>query len=170
MPNYFNLDWEVAGERQIARRFAHLAIAITNFRKPLARMARDVIYPEIKNQFGSEGDPDWSALSKRYAAWKQRHHPGKPKLVITGKLRASLTGRKATGSIYQLTKEQLVIGTSLKTPDGDWNLGRIHQEGAPRASIPARPMMRLRASAQTQAVQIFADWLYQEGRRAEVGL
>lgn len=170
MPESFNLNWEIAGERQLARRFTHLALAPTNFKKPLARMARDVIYPEIRHQFESEGNPGWAALSAHYRSWKALHYPGKPKLVATGKLKASLTNRKAAGAIYRLTKEELVIGTNLKTPDGEWNLGLIHQLGAPRASIPARPMMRLRASAQTQAVMIFSEWLYAEGRRAEVGL
>lgn len=165
----FNLNWEIAGEKQLARRFTHLALALTNFKKPLARLARDVIYPEIRHQFAGEGDPGWAALSARYKSWKQLHHPGQPKLVATGALKASLTNRKAPGAIYRLTKEELVIGTGLKTPDGKWNLGLLHQLGAENANVPARPMMRLRASAQTQAVMIFSQWLSDEGRRAEVG-
>lgn len=165
----FDLNWTVAGERQLARRFTVLAMNLSNYARPLARMARDVIYPEIRHQFQSEGDPQWDALSAAYRRWKALHYPGKQILQATGALLASLTNRRAPHAIYSLTKTMLVIGTDLRTPDGDWNIGLLHQLGAPRASLPARPMLRLRASAQTRAVEIFARWLWEEGRHAEVG-
>jgi phage gpG-like protein len=166
----FDLNWTIAGERQLARRFTRLAMTLSNYARPLARMARDVIYPEIRHQFQAEGDPGWDPLSAAYAAWKARKYPGKPKLQATGALLASLTNRRAKHAIYTLTKDELIIGTSLRTPDGEWNLGLLHQLGAPKAKLPARPMMRLRESAQTRAVEIFARWLWEEGQHAEVGV
>jgi phage gpG-like protein len=170
MPDTFDLNWEIAGERQLAARFTRLAVTFTDFRRPLARMARDVIIPEIRHQFESEGDPAWVALSAAYQRWKDKHYPGQPKLQRTGALRASLLNRRAAGAIYRLTKTELVIGTALQTPDGKWNLGLIHHLGADRVPIPARPIMRLRASAQTEAVIIFSRWLWEEGRAHEVGV
>lgn len=171
MNTALELRWEVAGEVQLARRLQHLALAVTNFRKPLARLARDVIYPEIRHQFDSEGDPDWADYqSDAYRRWKERTHEGAPKMVLTGALRKSLVSRQGDQAIYRLSQEELVVGTGLTTPDGKWNLGLIHQLGTRDGRIPARPLMRLRSAAQTRAVVIFSDWLYQEGRRAEVGL
>jgi phage gpG-like protein len=170
MPDTFQLRWEIAGQVQLSRTFTRLAATLTDFRKPLRRMYKEVILPEIKEQFEAEGAPAWPELSPAYAARKARRHPGKPKLVVSGALMGSLTQKTARGAIFNLTKEQLEVGTDLTTPDGKWSLGRIHQEGAPRASVPARPMLRLRPEAQTRAVEIFAAWFYEEGRRLGVGL
>ena len=164
MDNTYQVRWEIAGDVQLARTFVRLGVVLQDFREPLRRIADELIYPEIKHQFAAEGDTIWPAYrSAAYAAFKRRI--GKPKLVVTGALQRSLTTKRARGSVYRLTKELLEIGTQLQTPDGQWNLGLIHQKGAPRANIQARPMMRLRRSAQTKAVEIFTSWFRSEGRR-----
>ena len=168
MPTY-TISWEIAGEVQLSRTLTRLAIDLHDFRVPLKQVGKEVVYPEIRNQFGKEGDPGhWPRLSPGYARWKARHHIGAPMLVASGALRASLTFAGAPGAIYDLTKEQLTIGTSLQTPGGKWNLGLIHQQGAPRAHIPARPMLKRRVAAQGRAVTIFSDWFAEMGRKAEV--
>lgn len=165
MSDNYELRWEVAGAVQLSRTFTRLGAVLRDFRRPLRRLAREVIYPEIKHQFETEGNPAWPPLSPGYARRKALKYPGRPKLVASGALRKSLVNRNATGSIYTLTKEYLEIGTSLKTPNKRWNLGLIHQLGAPRAKVPARPMLRLRPEAQTQAVVIFHEWFREQGRR-----
>ena len=168
MPTY-TISWEIAGEVQLSRTLTRLALDLHDFREPLKRVGKEVVYPEIKHQFDVEGDPTkWPALSPGYARWKARHYPGVPMLTAKGGLRRSLTYKGAPGAIYDLTKEQLAIGTSLQTPGGKWNLGLIHQLGAPRAHIPARPMLKLRVAAQGRAVAIFSDWFVEMARRAEV--
>ncbi len=169
MNDTYELRWEIAGQVQLSRTFTRLAAQLTDFRKPLRRMYEEVILPEIRAQFAAEGLPPWPKLSDAYAARKAREHGAKPKLVVSGALMASLTDRGAPGAVFRLTREQLTVGTALATPDGKWSLGRIHQEGAPRANVPERPMLRLRPEAQTRAVEIFAHWFAEEGRRLGVG-
>jgi len=111
MSDNYELRWEVAGTVQLSRTFTRLGAVLRDFRRPLGRLAREVIYPEIKHQFETEGNPAWPPLSPGYARRKALKYPGRPKLVASGALRKSLVNRNATGSIYTLTKEYLEIGT-----------------------------------------------------------
>ena len=163
------IKWSIGGVTQLRRRLHGLALSLSDFTEPLRQVGAQVIYPEIVHQFRRQGQPRWQSLQERYAARKRRKYGDKPILQATGALMASLTDPQAAGAIYELDPLKLTIGTSLTTPGGKWNLGLIHQEGAERASIPARPMLRLRPSAQTRAVGIFHRWFLGQGKEHGVG-
>lgn len=159
----YEIRWEVVGETQLRRRLSGIALQLTDYREPLQQLADEVIYPEIRQQFEAQGNPPWPSLTSRYAARKARQYPGAGILVRTGDLKRSLTTKRARGSIYSLTEHQLVIGSRLRTPGGRWNLGLLHQKGAPRAKLPARPPLRLTPQKQFRAVEIFHRWLLARG-------
>lgn len=69
----------------------------------------------------------WDPLSPGYAAWKARHYPGRPILVRTGALYASLTTKL---DVLQVGPTRMVAGSSS-------TYGRYHQTGA--GPLPARP-------------------------------
>jgi phage gpG-like protein len=88
-----------------------------------------------KKQFAQEGGytnrSRWSPLSPRYAAWKQRHYPGKPILQLTGALFNSLTRRPF--GVEEITAHTMVIGTDVP-------YAKYHQVGGP-PYLPARPII-----------------------------
>jgi phage gpG-like protein len=150
------LTYTVADTVQLDRALNRIAIQVDDFTRPLEQSS-DIIYAETKHQFETEGSPDWEPLSEAYARRKARKFPGQPILRATNRLMQSLINAGAEGAIHTLTKTLLVIGSSLQV--GKWNLGLIHQKGAPRASIPAREMLRLRPSARTRIILAFRDHL-----------
>lgn len=71
----------------------------------------------------------WRPLSAGYAAWKQKHFPGRPILVRTGDLKASMTQEGAAGNITVIGKTGAVFGTSI-------SYGIYHDDGG--SKIPRR--------------------------------
>jgi len=65
-------------------------------------------------QFGSEGGlaGGWAALSLAYAAWKEEHYPGRPIGVLTGALRASMTGAKGYSEMIGRDEASFGMDTS----------------------------------------------------------
>lgn len=96
-------------------------LASLDFRKPVG--SRPSLWTRIhvafgtaeREQFDSRGAKGsrgaWAPLSPRYVAWKNLHYPGRPLMVATGAMRASLLG--VTGdSIYKTTADTLEMGTT----------------------------------------------------------
>jgi len=171
MPELF-LHIEVAGATQLDSMLPRIALELTDFSEPL-RETGQAIYDDIAKEFADEGQtkqPEWPEYGEFYGPWKAKHHPGKPMLEITGALRRSLTGSSAPGSIHDVSSHTLTIGTSLTTPGGKWNLGLIHQLGAPDAPhpIPARPMIRLSEATNLRIRMIFQAWLQRKAAEADV--
>lgn len=88
-----------------------------------------------RKQFGSEGSylgpRQWTPLKPAYAAWKQRHYPGKPILQLTGRLFNSLTQRPF--AVERITKDSMTIGTDVP-------YAKYHQLGGP-PFLPKRPII-----------------------------
>jgi len=72
-----------------------------------------------------------AALSDSYREWKERNYPGRPIMVLTGKLRKSMTGGEGGMSTYgRLGREwYLKIGTTVKSGD-NYDYPLAHQEGS----------------------------------------
>lgn len=83
----------------------------------------------FKNLGGAHGK--WKPLSEDYAAWKQRHYPGKPLMVLNGDLKNSLT-KKDDNNIYDPSYSnnifRLVLGSQIE-------YGIFHQVGAGRLPV-----------------------------------
>ena len=91
----------------------------------------------MREQFRTEGryfNTPWRPLSPAYAAWKQRHYPGRGILIAEGDLRrgASLPERRATPRSLTLTIRWDKGGQTL---DPNW-----HQRGNTQG-MPARPLL-----------------------------
>lgn len=144
-----HLRFQVADKVLLDRALPRIAIELDDW-TPALEASSDIIYAEISHQFSAQGQPPWAPLSRSYAARKARKFPGKPLLRATDGLYESLTIPGAAGNVHQITKDTLVIGSSLMV--GKWNLGLLHDKGAPNASLPARPIMRFRREARTAIV------------------
>jgi len=93
-----------------------------------------------KRSFDTQGESTgkkWAALSPAYLAWKKRHFPGRPILVLTGALRLALTER-GPGWFQKSEKKDLEAGLDPNTPVG--KIGEWHAFGTD--TMPARPPVR----------------------------
>lgn len=120
----------------------------------------ETLFHQIEaRQFGSQGGrggSPWQPLSKAYAKWKTLKFPGKPLLVLTGKLKASLTGRSAD-SIHDAQKDSLTLGSSLA-------YGDYHQRGTRK--MPARPPIVITTSDLGQFARRMTKRMETVGQRA----
>jgi phage gpG-like protein len=164
-----DLSWQVSGEAQFHERFDRIERAFDDLREPLTDIM-GVVEEEAAHQFRTEGEPAWAKLREPYATRKRRRWGATGILVASGALRASLTNRHARGAIFEVTRTSMRRGTSLTVGSKHkWNLGLIHQLGAPRVrtadgkGLPKRPPLRLRATAQRKMSKIIVDWLYRKG-------
>lgn len=151
----FYLHAEVEGKRQLSRALEIISDNIQDFTPAFEEMEMD-FYQTQQRVFLREGSFEglsaWAALSPRYAAWKRQHFPGRGILELTGELRASLTRPSAPGSIRVINPDWMEIGTKVRTPDGRYNLGLLHQRGTSR--MPARPPLRLTKNQRKRWVSI----------------
>lgn len=158
----FSVD--VAGEIQIKRRFEGLIGNIEDLTPALERIANH-FQAHIEKVFETEGGATrggaWKPLSKPYAARKAKTHPGKGILERRGDLRKAMTG-KGPGAIRNVGPQELEIGASVRTPNGKWDLGLIHQLGSRDGRVPMRPIIDLPETVKTQMVREIADHLWRE--------
>lgn len=76
-------------------------------------------YSMMYLQYRSEGaatNAPWAPLTDRYAAWKQKHYPGQPIGVLTGRARGALTSPFHPDAFVQKGKRSFQVGTELKYP------------------------------------------------------
>jgi len=77
----------------------------------------------------------WKPLSPAYAAWKSRHFPGRPLLVLRGPMKRSLTSSSSRNAIFNRTGgRQLILGTRIK-------YAKFHQYGT--SKMAARPTFKV---------------------------
>tara|TARA_R100001129_G_scaffold172248_1_gene142812 strand:- start:74 stop:565 length:492 start_codon:yes stop_codon:yes gene_type:complete len=92
----------------------------------------------IDKAFTSKGKSigmNWPPLSPAYAAWKSRHFPNRPLLVLRGHLRDSLTNESSRQMVFNRAGgRQLIIGTRIK-------YAKFHQYGTKK--MPARPFVKV---------------------------
>jgi len=120
---------------------------------------RNVVW---KQQFETEGGyagSGWEPLSDKYAAWKEKHYPGKPILQLTGQLKKSFTEdfRGSNGGYYQLLAPSFMeVGSDLKV--GKYNLGLLHQTGT--ENMPARKVVELTSREHKLYPEIIVEYIY----------
>jgi len=101
------------------------------------------------NSRGGYGSGGWAPLSPAYAAWKSKHHPGKPLMELSGDLRDSLTKRPF--GIDVIKSDGMVIGTQV-------SYAPYHQHGTP--TMPARPLFGTPQGADTKVfAKILQSWI-----------
>jgi phage gpG-like protein len=132
------LQAEVTGAKEAVIHLSNYSRHIKDFRD-LWPDITDAFVAREELWFGKEGEGTWPPLSPDYAAWKSLTHPGKPKLVLSGSLKESLTSPMRAKLAE--TDTMLVLGSS--DPKAAW-----HQHGTGRmpARPPLIPTLRLKAA------------------------
>lgn len=120
---------EVQGAEELKAAFTDLAHK-TGDLTPIWPAIAEIFYERERALFSSEGEGQWVQLSPSYGAWKSKHHPGLPLLVLTGNLRESMTGKGSPFSVYETTPHSLSVGSSVP-------YAIFHQLGT--SKMPARP-------------------------------
>ena len=125
---------KLEGGAKVEQRFIKISNVIDDARPLFKRLGNEIIFPEIKSVFRSEGKPKWSPLA---ASTMARKSAGKI-LVKTGKLKKSLITNTSSNSIWRMSKNRLEVGSKLKTSSGRFYLGSLNQEGTKK--MPAREL------------------------------
>ena len=100
----------------------------------------------------------WPELSPRTLAKKKKEKHGSKPLIASGTLAKS-------PRVVSVTRNEVVIGSDRETKKGSGiSLAAIHQLGAPRRHIPARPFFPFQnghtmPEAQAQVAAILRSWL-----------
>ena len=150
---------EMIGMTALESIFDHVKQIPDDWRNAWEPMAED--FHAAEAQIFAEQGPGYAPLRPRYAAWKAKHYPGMPILVRTGALELSLTDPTADGAIYEINPTSMELGTDLKTRDGHYTLGMLHQTGT-RRGMPARPPVIIRPELQKKWNDRLAKWLRDE--------
>lgn len=141
------------------RRFFERVDASFRDLTPIWPDVRDEFYRIETEQFDSEGGKgatgSWQALSARYAAQKIKRFPGKKIMEASGLLRGSLVG-PGSGSVYQTTPKQIVIGTEVP-------YGVYHQRGGGR--LPKREIISMSDMQKIRLSKVIQKGLVRELRK-----
>lgn len=117
------------------KRLMKMSLRSENF-TPVLLWARDELEKANAKNFASNGlesGKSWSPLDPQYAAWKSSRFPGRPTMVRSGDLFASLTNMKGAPSF--IAKDRAQFGTSVE-------YAKFHQRGTfkmPKRQIVFEP-------------------------------
>lgn len=134
--------------------FDYAGYRIRDARNPMREVMLDVVWPAVRGQLDSQGarggDP-WQALSAQYQAWKDANYPGRPILVLTGKMEEQLFNPLS----FHTTRDSLVY-----KPESDylhWHQDGGYEEGRP----PQRVVLDLIPEDYEKIQIIFDAWLFE---------
>jgi phage virion morphogenesis protein len=131
-------------EAAIAAAFGNLA-NLGSEAQPLFKAWANHLEVRAVTAFKSETAPDgskWAALNPKYAAYKADYGKGKKQTKPKPKNKTlQWTGGLYSSLASQVTSDGAQVGTNQTV--GSYSLGAIHQFGAPRRNIPARPFLPL---------------------------
>ncbi len=133
------LTIDILGQKIVIEEFRAFQSRLGDFRPAWRVIARDLMKLEeaIFNTRGQIIGAPWAPLSPKYARWKERKYPGRPQMVLSGRLLESLTDESSPDMILITEPHELVFGSARKV--GRWYLGTLHQLGTRR--MPARKIM-----------------------------
>jgi phage gpG-like protein len=160
----FRFRLDIAGEVAMDRGISCFADGVTDFR-PIWGVIADDFYARVVAQFetkGEEGGQRWPELSEKYAAWKERHFPGRSILQRTGALMTSLTAGRVqgapSGAVKIEERKALTLGTTVP-------YAIYHQSPLPRKRLPRRPMIALEQNDQRQIMRSIHEYVVQMATR-----
>jgi hypothetical protein len=145
------------GEPQLERRIVGMYLRTLDA-SPAFEAIGDSFARVEKRQFSSEGaygSGGWAPLSPTYAAWKQRHYPGKLTLAREGALEESLTRRPF--GIDVVERQFAIFGSDVRSESG-FPYGRAHQKGIP-GRLPRRRPIDLPESIRRRWVKVLQRWI-----------
>lgn len=145
------LQLVIEGEAQLNRWLDRFVDEVTDLTPTWDLVAKE-FYAIEEEQFNSEGQGKWPALSPGYARWKSAHYPGRPLLVREGKLKTAATG--GSGAVAIKDKRELQLGFK-GVPY--W---RYHQRGS--GHLPQRKVVDLRESDKMRLMKTFHKGIIQQ--------
>lgn len=104
---------------------------LENLREPLEKIAQDY-YSMEREWFASKGGGRWVPLSKNYAEWKRKTHPGKPIMRLTDRMWGEFTGKPGHYRIDRFRLQVRIINADYWT---------LHSKGSAAKHIPKRPLV-----------------------------
>lgn len=114
------VDIDVFGDVQFSREMLRMSDRAENM-QPVFRTLAEDFHEMEEDQFNSEGgkfSSGWKALQISTLAQKSAQGHDPRILHATLALRNSLTKRSAPGAVYKVTREELVVGTNVKSKKG----------------------------------------------------
>ena len=106
------ISYNVDNDKRFALALDKAIKSVDDLRFPMGEISRDIFKNTIKNFILKTGGR-YPALSPKYAKYKNKINPSAPILVLTGRLRDSVTKGGSGDSIINIGKQTLVQGTSV---------------------------------------------------------
>lgn len=106
------VSYEVDNDKTFKKALSDAIKGVSDLRFAMGEISRD-IFKNTKKNFILKGNGKYPPLSTKYKAWKQKKAPSSPILVLTGKLRDSVTASGNQDSIINIGKQSLVQGTKV---------------------------------------------------------
>ena len=126
--------------------------------RPVWAAIRDEFFKIEDKRFESSNKGRWRPLSPNYAKWKQANYPGKPIMVLTGDLKASLTSM-SKGTIYKPTRRSVSLGTSIKYALAQHFGTKERGGGRGQSRLPPRPLIGILKSDANRMKTIIKRYL-----------
>ncbi|CAB4193267.1 Phage virion morphogensis protein [uncultured Caudovirales phage] len=119
--------------RKAVQLLAGISRRADNLRPWFDKVARAMVASEITN-FATQGSLDggWPPLSPKYGLWKATNEAGRPMMVSTGKLLASVSRKDRL--VQSMTGKSMKLGS-------DVNYAHFHQSGT--KNMPKRKVVVL---------------------------
>jgi phage gpG-like protein len=130
---------------------------------PMFSRIGGVFRQQMSKQFqteGAAGSGRWARLSEEYAAWKQRHYPGRKIGVLTGALRSSMTG----GSGYSQVITKVAASFGMDSASKAIAYGRFFSDGTKK--MPSRPVIVGTAMRGVQMRRTVDIWVREEAHHS----
>jgi phage gpG-like protein len=111
----FTFHWEIWGDTVVREQLSRFTDQMDDFTPVFQEVALALETNWMPSRFAGKGGDlgkPWPPLSPRYAAWKALHYPGRPMMVLSGRLKASLTGR-SSDSIRRVGQKEFEFGTAV---------------------------------------------------------
>lgn len=158
------INFDVAGERQVARMFELTSEMSRDLSEPLGELM-DRLLDSVRAQFDTEGAAaagvPWQPLSNDYAVWKLENYPGRPILVRDGGMRAAMLDDTSAVHVGpdQAVYEPISTIAGYHQSGADW-IGPAWGHGEYLHHLPQRKMVDLSEEWKHESVdRVFARWI-----------
>jgi phage gpG-like protein len=151
------VTFTILGDLVFARGLTRYADKIKDYSPVLGQIRTDFhrIEAEQFDSLGARGGDAWKPLSKRYAAWKEKHFPMRPIMRLTGNLWAQLA--IGTGMHTEIEPLMLKMESTL-------DYAGMHQQGSPKTNLPARKLVSLTDGDKLGWVKMIQDYAYDKAK------
>lgn len=143
----FQVQWTIEGEKQLSRILLGMETGLSNFKKPLDTIARNLVSLFTNEVFQTRGgviQESWASLSPYTLATKARRGLPAAPLIATGAMQHAFKSA--------VTSDQAII---YNTAD----YFKYHQSNQPRKKLPRRVMMKIANKQKEMIVKEFQDFI-----------